>query len=129
MIKLKSILIKTGAGDVAPSKLSVFVNRDDIDFDTVNDTEATQTWELARNADDICEYNTRLAKFSSVRSITLFFPENFGDEVSQLTFLGFRGEWTKIPAQPIITAYELQANPADHEIPSDEMQVNPQGFS
>ncbi|KAI9597724.1 galactose-binding domain-like protein [Syncephalis fuscata] len=129
MVKLKSILIKTGRGDVAPSRLSVFVNRDDVDFDTVNDVEATQTWELANNADDVCEYHTRLAKFSSVRSVTLFFPENFGDDITQLTFLGFRGEWTKIQPQPIITVYELQANPADHQTPADELRANPQGFS
>ncbi|RKP10839.1 galactose-binding domain-like protein [Thamnocephalis sphaerospora] len=130
MVKLKSILLFGPQDASAPAKLKVYVNRDDIDFDTVDSTQETQAWELAHGAGDVCEYHTRrLAKFSSVRSITLFFSENFGDDVTRLSYIGFRGEWTKIPAQPIITAYELRPNPADHKNILEENTLGATGYS
>ena len=38
----------------------------------------------------------RITKFTSVRNITLFFPENFGDDTSIIRFLGFKGDWTEV---------------------------------
>ncbi|CAG8793260.1 16678_t:CDS:2, partial [Dentiscutata erythropus] len=57
-VKLKSISIKSGPGDSCPSKMKAYINREDIDFDTVDSYTATQEWELISSPDNI-EYITR----------------------------------------------------------------------
>ncbi|CAG8622328.1 14834_t:CDS:2, partial [Dentiscutata heterogama] len=56
-VKLKSISIKSGPGDSCPSKMKAYINREDIDFDTVDSYTATQEWELISSPDNI-EYIT-----------------------------------------------------------------------
>ncbi|KAI9319097.1 galactose-binding domain-like protein [Dichotomocladium elegans] len=123
-VKLRSICIRTHPGDAAPSLLKVFINRDDVDFDVAETYTPVQTWELAEGSDDVIEYATRITKFTNVRSITLFFPENFGADTSIIKFIGFKGEWTEIKRDPIITVYEANANPADHKTPSGENKLD-----
>ncbi|TPX62988.1 hypothetical protein PhCBS80983_g00157 [Powellomyces hirtus] len=121
-IKLKSIAV-VGAGESAPSKMKAFTNRDDIDFDTAESTVATQEWELVAEVPrgEIAEYPTRLTKFQNIRNLTLYFPENFGADATKITYIGLKGEWTEIKRDPIITVYELAANPADHKTEADEL--------
>jgi len=97
--------------------MKVWINREDVDFDVVESMEPVQEWPLVEeNPDhDVVEYPTRMAKFNNVRSVTLFFPGNFGgDEETVLTYLGFKGEFEELKQDPIVTLYELNANPADH---------------
>ncbi|KAJ3102754.1 hypothetical protein HDU97_000293 [Phlyctochytrium planicorne] len=115
-VKLKSIAVKGAVGDSNPSKLQAFINRDDVDFDTVEDVTPEQEWELVRDPGrDIPEYPTKIAKFSNVRNLILYFPSNFGSDVTRISYIGLKGEWTEIKKDPIITVYELAANPADHQ--------------
>lgn len=73
-----------------------FINRDDIDFDAADSYTPTQEFELVEGTNEVVEYGTKITKFSSVRSITLFFPENFGADTSIVRFIGFKGEWTEV---------------------------------
>ncbi|TPX69610.1 hypothetical protein SpCBS45565_g02347 [Spizellomyces sp. 'palustris'] len=116
-IKLKSIAIFGGPGDKTPSRMKAYINRDDVDFDTADTTEPTQEWELVRDVPkgQLAEYPTRIAKFSNIRNLTLYFPENFGDDISRIYYIGLKGEWMEINKDPIITIYELAANPSDHK--------------
>jgi len=56
----------------------------------------------------------KAAKFSNVRSLTLFFPAAQGADNVRIYFLGFLGEWHEIKERPGVILYEAQANPADH---------------
>lgn len=38
----------------------------------------------------------RYAKFQSVASITLHFPENFGGDTTQIHYIGLKGEATQV---------------------------------
>jgi hypothetical protein len=103
------------------SMLYRYTNKDGIDFDDVSDLQPVQEWDLVRGSDDVVEYTTRLVKwlhacwwwnqldvltgveslcrstkFSNVRNITLFFPENYGEDTTILRFLGFKGEWSEV---------------------------------
>ncbi|OBZ88527.1 PITH domain-containing protein 1 [Choanephora cucurbitarum] len=117
IVKLRSICLRTDRTDAAPSKMKVFINRDDVDFDVAESYTATQEFDLVENSDQVVEYGVKMTKFSNVRSITLFFPENFGEERSVIRYIGFKGEWSEMKRDPIITIYEASANPADHKIP------------
>lgn len=56
-----------------------------------------------------------MAKFNNVRSLTIFFPSNFDDsDETRVDYIGLKGEWQEMKEDPIITVYELNANPADH---------------
>jgi hypothetical protein len=59
------------------------------------------------------------ALFGKVQSLTLFFVDNFGDgdeDVSTLSYLGFKGEWMQLGRAPTNILYEAAANPADHAV-------------
>lgn len=62
------------------------------------------------------EYPTKLTKFSNVRNLTIYIPENFGGDVTKIAYIGLKGEYTVINKDPIITHYEIAANPADHKL-------------
>ncbi|KAI9300330.1 galactose-binding domain-like protein [Cunninghamella echinulata] len=123
IVKLRTICLRTTVGEQAPSKMKVFINRDDMDFDAAESYVPTQEFDLVQH-DDVAEYGTRVAKFNNVRNLTLYFPENFGGDTSIIRYLGFKGEWQEMKRDPIITIYEASANPADHKIPGSENKMD-----
>ncbi|TPX49084.1 hypothetical protein SeMB42_g01734 [Synchytrium endobioticum] len=120
MVKLKSILILGGPGGMMPKTLKVFTNREDVDFDNVDSIQPLQEWELidttalALNDTGVPEYPTRMSKFTSVRNISLYISSNYGDDITRISYIGFKGEWTEFKKDPIITIYEAAPNPTDH---------------
>jgi hypothetical protein len=65
------------------------------------------------------ELPVRRARFSAVRRLALFFPDNFGDgdeDVTRVSYVGFRGEWMQLGRAPANILYEAAANPGDHKI-------------
>jgi hypothetical protein len=109
-VRLKSIAVFSEPGsDLNPAKMKAysllsrklninlitsFINREDLDFDTVDSTKADQEWELIRIEDkEVPEYPCKLTKFTNVRHLTLYFPENFGADVTRITYVGLKGEW------------------------------------
>lgn len=73
-----------------------FINRDDVDFDAAESYTPTQEFDLVEGSNEVVEYGTRITKFTSVRNITLFFPENYGEDTSIIRYIGFKGEWTEV---------------------------------
>ncbi|KAK0651284.1 PITH domain-containing protein [Cercophora newfieldiana] len=117
-IKLHSILLRTSDSDSAPRTLKVILNREDIDFSTASDTEGAQTFELSRTS-EVQELPVRRARFNAVRRLALFFPDNFGDgdeDVTRISYVGFKGEWMQLGRAPANILYEAAANPGDHKI-------------
>ncbi|EGF83993.1 hypothetical protein BATDEDRAFT_85497 [Batrachochytrium dendrobatidis JAM81] len=123
-VKLKSIALLGNNDASAPSCMKVFINREDIDFGSVESTGCQQEWELVETIPRgvIPEYPTRMTKFANVRNLTLFIPSNFGSESTKINYIGLKGEWTAITKAPIITIYELAANPADHKTEADSLK-------
>ncbi|KAF3011491.1 hypothetical protein G7054_g3331 [Neopestalotiopsis clavispora] len=118
-VKLHSILLRSSPSDSAPRTLKVFVNRRDLDFETASELAPTQEFELSQTS-DVQELPVRRALFGKVQSLSLFFEDNFGDdddeEVTRLSYLGFKGEWMQLGRAPINITYEAAPNPSDHKI-------------
>jgi len=115
---LHSILLRTSDSDSAPKTLKVIINREDVDFSIAEDSEGTQAFELSRTS-EVQELPVRRARFNAVRRIALFFPDNFGDgdeDVTRISYVGFRGEWMQLGRAPANILYEAAANPADHKL-------------
>lgn len=75
-------------------------------------------FELAQTS-EVQELPVKRAKFGKVQRLTLFVPENFGDgdeEVTRMSYLGFKGEWMQLGRAPANIIYEAAANPSDHKL-------------
>ncbi|KAF9162802.1 hypothetical protein DFQ26_003232 [Actinomortierella ambigua] len=117
-VRIKSISIRYEPGETAPSKVKAFTNREDVDFDTAESMEPTQEFDLVDDTrGQVIEYVTKVSRFSSLRNLTLFFPSNHGGDTTRISFIGLKGDYSEFKQDPIITVYELQANPADHKVP------------
>ncbi|TKA35962.1 hypothetical protein B0A54_12186 [Friedmanniomyces endolithicus] len=119
-IRLHSILIRTSTTSSAPQTLKLFLNRDDLDFSTASALPATQTLELAQS-NEVQEVPVKRALFNTVRSLDLFFEDNWGqgeEDVTRVSYIGFKGEWMKLSREPVNFLYEAAANPADHKMVS-----------
>lgn len=117
-IKLHSLLIRTSNSDSAPRTLKLFINRDDLDFSTASELPPVQELHLSRTS-DVQDIPVQRAKFGRVQNITLFFADNHGDgeeDMTRISYLGFKGEWMKLGGAPQEILYEAAANPADHAL-------------
>lgn len=117
-MKLHSILIRTSQSASAPKTLKVFQNRDDIDFSAAEDGTPDQEFELSQTS-EIQDLQVKRAKFGKVQRLTLFVPDNFGDgeeDVTRVSYLGFKGEWMQLGRAPANILYEAAANPSDHKL-------------
>ncbi|KAI0378328.1 DUF1000-domain-containing protein [Hypomontagnella monticulosa] len=114
-VKLHSILIRTSPSDSAPCTLKVFINRDDVDFSLAEQLEPMQTFELSQTS-EIQELPVRRALFGKVQRVALFFEDNFGHDVTRISYVGFRGEWMQLGRAPSHILYEAAPNPNDHAV-------------
>lgn len=96
----------------------MIINRDDVDFGSAEELEATQTFELSQTS-EVQELPVRRARFAAARRLALFFPDNFGDgdeDQTRVGYLGFKGEWMQLGRAPANIIYEAAANPSDHAV-------------
>ena len=56
------------------------------------------------------------ASFNNAYNLTLFFEDNFGDDVSRISYLAFKGEWKDLKREAVEVLYEKAANPKDHQL-------------
>eukprot|EP00667_Euglena_gracilis_P023343 EG_transcript_26365 len=145
VVRLHSVAVRGGAGDSAPSRLRLFLNREDMDFDLAHDSVALQEWELpAGGATVDCPVNRCNTQFSLVTDMTLHFPSNFGASkpggppsrtsskpqahpahrggsppTTSLAFVGLSGQTTGMSAKPQATptVHEGTPNPKDDPVP------------
>ena len=92
-----------------------FHNREDIDFALASELPPTEELvtiapDVAISHHDIIEYPVKRQNFNNVRNITLYIEDNWsqGDEdVSQMWYIGFKGEWTELKDVPLVAVYEV----------------------
>lgn len=114
-VKLHSILIRTSNSSSAPQTLKVFINRNDIDFSVASDLAPTQEFQLSQTS-DIQDIPVKRALFGKVQNLTLFVEDNYGDDVTRISYLGFKGDWMQLGRAPTNILYEAAANPNDHAL-------------
>jgi len=76
-----------------PSKVHIYVNRENLGFEDCDDVDPTQTLhftaeQLKENADPIA---LKFVKYQRVKSLTLFIEDNQGGEITALGGLKFVG--------------------------------------
>ncbi|KAL7646773.1 UNVERIFIED_CONTAM: hypothetical protein RMT77_002028 [Armadillidium vulgare] len=114
-IKLKGIIVIGGENGHHPNKMRLFKNRAHMTFDEVRG-KADQEFELQPDPSGTLEYNTKIVTFSSVTHLTIHFPSNFGEEVTKIYYIGFKGEHTKAHRHGVtLCNYELTPQFSDHK--------------
>ncbi|TIB17900.1 hypothetical protein E3P92_00854 [Wallemia ichthyophaga] len=100
-VKLKSILLGIDGGEQRPSAVKIYSNTPHCpDFDQLEGSvclqdmslESTQEDDIVRQPSLTKEYPLRVARFTNVYSIALFFPSSVGRARSRLYYVGFKGE-------------------------------------
>lgn len=119
-------MIRTSNSDAAPQTLKVFINRDDIDFSTASDLSPTQEFQLSQTS-EVQDIQVKRALFGKVQSLTLFVVDNYGEDTTRISYLGFKGDWMQLGRAPTNILYEAAANPSDHAVKGTS--VNQMGSS
>ncbi|KAJ7033677.1 galactose-binding domain-like protein [Mycena alexandri] len=92
-VRLKSILLKLGRGEVTPRHLRIYANHPDIiDFDAAETTTPQLNISLLEGETGVIEYPFRVAAFTSITSLSLFFSDSVGGDVSRIYYVGFKGD-------------------------------------
>jgi hypothetical protein len=123
---LHSILIRTSNSESAPQTLKVFINRDDLDFSIASELAPTQEFALSQTS-EVQDIQVKRALFGKVQRLILFVEDNYGDDVSRISYLGFKGDWMQLGRAPTNILYEAAANPNDHTVKGTN--VNQMGSS
>lgn len=77
-----------------------------------------QTLELSQTS-EVQEIPVKRALFGKVQRLCLFLADNFGDgaeDVTRVSYVGFKGEWTRLGRAPANIVYEAAAQPGDHSL-------------
>ncbi|KAF8493397.1 galactose-binding domain-like protein [Russula emetica] len=113
-VRIKSVLLKLGRGEVTPRRLRVYANRANIiDFSEVDDVQPSLNISLLEGETSVTEYPLRMAAFSSINSLSVFFSDSVGGECSRVYYIGFKGE-TRVIRKEGINKLEIPAaNAAD----------------
>lgn len=115
VVKLHSVLIRSSEDSSAPRTLKLFSNRDELDFSTASELQPTQTLELSQTS-EIQDIPVKRALFGNTYNLNLFIEDNFGDEVTRIYWIGFKGEFSVLNREAVEVLYEKAANPKDHTL-------------
>ncbi|KAH0578274.1 UPF0424 protein [Termitomyces sp. J132] len=93
IVRVKSVLLKLGRGEVAPRHLRIYANHPTIvDFADAETIKPHINISLLEGESGVIEYPLRVAAFTSITSLSLFFSESAGEEVSRIYYIGFKGD-------------------------------------
>ncbi|SBT41056.1 thioredoxin, putative [Plasmodium ovale wallikeri] len=77
-----------GEKGMYPKKMKIFSNREDIDFENINDFKCIQEVELSEDFHGSIEYPLKVTSLFNVSYLTLFFYENYGAETTKISYIG-----------------------------------------
>lgn len=134
-VSLKSICVRGGSRATGednhtadPKNVKLFVDRDDLDFETARELKPIQTIELVppehEDGESTIDYPLRpTGKFQNISSITLYIYGNFSGEEclqTEISYVGFKGKGLNFKRRAVETVYESQGMMKDHKVPGDK---------
>ncbi|KZV95850.1 DUF1000-domain-containing protein [Exidia glandulosa HHB12029] len=91
-VRVRSVLVKLGRGDVAPRRLRVYINSPpSSDFSDLEDIKPHLDLALQEGEAGVTEYPLRAPAFTNTNSLTLFFTDSADGDQSRVYYLGFKG--------------------------------------
>lgn len=104
------------------------MNRDDLDFSAASDLRATQEFELSQTS-EVQDISVKRAFFGNVQNVTLFMVDNYGEDTTRMSYLGFKGDWMQLGKAPANILYEAGTyaqNPLEYSRISPHLMLAPQ---
>eukprot|EP00112_Aurelia_sp_Birch-Aquarium-sp1_P019191 Seg470.4 transcript_id=Seg470.4/GoldUCD/mRNA.D3Y31 product="PITH domain-containing protein GA19395" protein_id=Seg470.4/GoldUCD/D3Y31 len=108
-VKLKGIIVIGGEGGMHPSTMKLYKNHPKMSFDDTGQ-KCDQEFDLNHDYKGDLEYNTKVARFSNVEHLSIYFPDNFGNDSTRVYYIGLKGEFTKVNIVHDTLAYPMQSN-------------------
>ncbi|KAJ7108518.1 galactose-binding domain-like protein [Mycena epipterygia] len=113
-VRLKSILLKLGRGEVTPRHLRIYANYPNIvDFADAETTTPQLNISLLEGETGVIEYPFRVAAFANITSLSLFFGDSVGGDVSRIYYIGFKGDSKSVRREASSKLEVPAANAAD----------------
>eukprot|EP00434_Breviolum_minutum_P024196 symbB.v1.2.021363.t1/scaffold1842.1/size99098/3 len=118
-MSVTAITVIGGDQQTAPSKVKLYINREDLDFTSVHDVEATQEVDLVEDFHGALQLPLRAAKFLSVTHLCLYFPESLGGDKTRIHWIGLWGVGSEHKRQAVVTIYESIGSKKDNDVKDD----------
>mmetsp|Transcript_46449 Transcript_46449/g.107215 ORF Transcript_46449/g.107215 Transcript_46449/m.107215 type:complete len:206 (-) Transcript_46449:125-742(-) len=115
-VKLTGITVIGGDFGSSPSRVSLYINREDLDFSNVEDVASTQELELVEDFHGAIQHPLRAAKFISVVQLALFFPAALGGERTRIHWIGLWGVGSEYKRQAVVAVYEAIPNASEKQV-------------
>jgi len=91
-VRLRSISLKLGRGELTPRHLRIYVNHTTIvDFEDAEVTKPQLNVTLQEGEVGVVEYPLNTPVFANIHSLSVFFSEAVGGQVTRLYYIGFKG--------------------------------------
>ncbi|GAM26552.1 hypothetical protein SAMD00019534_097270 [Acytostelium subglobosum LB1] len=120
MCQIKSIIVIGGPNKSSPSKMKAYLNKENLDFGNITNTAAIQEWNLHEDPDGKIAYGTKITKFNNINLLTLYFPDNFGADSTNIQYIGLKGTYTNARREVFTTVYESRPQMSDHKNTNEE---------
>ena len=118
IVKLKKICVIGPSDSSHPKVLKLFNVNSPLQFEDCAKLEPSQILSLAIDTDGSFHYPVKQTKFQNLSNLSLYFVENYGDDITRIDYIGLQGEYVRDFRDKVtITNYEIAANPADHKNP------------
>ena len=107
-VAIKSMRLIGGEDGMAPSRVKLYVNATNPDFDLL-EGKPTHQIDTIENPDGSMVYNLPQFKFNSVWNLTLIIPSCIDSDHTKIYYIGFEGIATKKRQKiPIGVSYEIR---------------------
>eukprot|EP00931_Biecheleriopsis_adriatica_P060794 TRINITY_DN36518_c0_g1_i1.p1 TRINITY_DN36518_c0_g1~~TRINITY_DN36518_c0_g1_i1.p1 ORF type:complete len:206 (+),score=48.22 TRINITY_DN36518_c0_g1_i1:58-675(+) len=123
-VKVTGISVIGGDGGSAPSRVKLYINREDLDFTSIEDVEATQEVELVEDFHGAIQFPVRAAKFVTVTQLVMYFPESLGGDRTRIHWVGLWGIGSEYKRQAVVAVYEAIGNAKDNDVQDDVMPTH-----
>ena len=92
-VKLSALKIQCPNAESAPTSVKLFINTTEMGFDDAEEKKATEMIELDPQAlVSGAVIPLTFVRYQFVDNISVFIPENNGDDITSISYLGFLGE-------------------------------------
>ena len=92
-VKLSALKIQCPNAESAPTSVKLFINTTELGFDDAEEKKATEMIELDPQAlVSGAVIPLTFVRYQFVDNISVFIPENNGDDITSISYLGFLGE-------------------------------------
>jgi len=100
LVRVKQIMISVPPSGDRPQRCRIWVNRPNgVDLDEVDEMPPEQDFELLEGESGAIDYPVKIAKFSNVSTLSLFFSSHRLDPF-KIWYLGFKGESRSYKREP-----------------------------